>query len=75
MKVTLKFSELQKVLSYTDAILSDKSSDKAKNVIFSVKGNDVNIIGDNEFTTSRTHMEYAEVEDIPDVKLDDEDKK
>ena len=66
MKVTLKFSELQKVLSYTDAILSDKSSDKAKNVIFSVKGNDVNIIGDNEFTTSRTHMEYAEVEDIPD---------
>ena len=56
-KITLSFEELNRVLSYINTILSDKSvEDKSKNVIFLVNDNDVTLVGYNQVTFSRTSM-------------------
>lgn len=67
MKISVNFSELQKVLGYTNTILSDKSvDDKMRNVIFMVSKDEVKVVGYNVFTFSRTVLENAEIsEDVP----------
>lgn len=65
-KITLSFEELNKVLGYIYTILSDKSvEDKSKNVIFLVRDDIVTLVGYNQVTFSRTTLEEASVEDIP----------
>ena len=67
-KITLSFEELNRVLSYINTILSDKSvEDKSKNVIFLVNDNDVTLVGYNQVTFSRTSMQDVETEDIPEA--------
>ena len=67
-KITLSFEELNRVLSYINTILSDKSvEDKSKNVIFLVNDNDVTLVGYNQVTFSRTSMEDVETEGIPEA--------
>lgn len=65
-KITLDFEELGKVLGYIYTILSDKSvEDKSKNVIFLVNNDEVTLVGYNQVTFSRTVLENAVCEDIP----------
>lgn len=66
MKITFDFEELNRVLAYVYTILSDKSVDeKVKNVIFVAKEDTVTVVGYNQVTFSRTVLDKATLEGIP----------
>lgn len=65
MKISVNFSELGSVLSFPNAILSDKSvDDKIKNIIFVVSKDETLVVGYNAFTFCRTRLEGVEAEDV-----------
>jgi hypothetical protein len=66
MKITVDFNEFGAALGYVNSILSDKSVDeKVRNVIFLVKDDTVTLVGYNQITFSRTVLEKAYCEDVP----------
>lgn len=66
MKISLDFKELATVMAYPNIILSDKSvDDKMKNVIFIVREGEVNVVGYNALSFSKTALQNVTVEDIP----------
>lgn len=65
MKMSVGFKELNSVLGYSNAVLSDKSVDeKIKNVIFVVSDEETLVVGYNAFTFCRTRIEDVTTEGI-----------
>lgn len=70
MKVSIRYDELVKVLSFSNTILGDKSVDeKMKNIIFVVKKGRALVIGYNALTFCRTELMEVDTEGIEEDKV------